>query len=145
MLTCSGYDSAGGGADEEPFGGAADTAPGAAAAGDLYGLVALKGEGCGLFLLVGQVAHGGGQFGLTGFAVEGEVVERLKVRTRDKGTVKSQFFAVCRGGACPAHGRVGGICGGGPPGGPPRGGGGRPQRELGGGGGFFWGGGGAFF
>src|SRR5207245_6800196 len=111
MLTCSGYDGASGGADEEPFGGAADTAPGAAAAGDLYGLVALKGEGCGLFLLVGQVAHGGGQFGLTGFAVEGEVVERLKVRTRDKGTVKSQFFAVCRGGAWPAHGRVGGVCG----------------------------------
>jgi len=72
-----GDDGAGGGAEEEPFGGAGDAAPGAAAFGDAEGIVALFGERGGLGFFVGEVVLGDGELGLAGLAVEGEVVERL--------------------------------------------------------------------
>src|SRR5690242_17797412 len=77
--------SAGGGADEEPLGGACDAAPSAAAAGDAQGVVALAGESGGLGAFVGQVGLRGGEFGLAGFALDREVVERLQVFGGDDG------------------------------------------------------------
>src|SRR6266851_4426274 len=68
-----------GGADEKPFGGAGDTAPRAAASSDAQGVVALVGECSGFLALVGEVALGGGEFCLAGFAVDGEIVERFQV------------------------------------------------------------------
>src|SRR5260370_36497668 len=73
-----GGDCAGGGADEEPLGGAADPAPRAAAAGDAQCIVAFTRE-CGSFLaFIGEAALGRGEFGLAGFALAGEVVKRLQ-------------------------------------------------------------------
>jgi len=60
---------ASGGADEKPFGRAADAAPGAAAAGDLQGVVTFFREGRGLGFFVGEISLGGGEFGLASFAV----------------------------------------------------------------------------
>lgn len=80
-----GGEGAGSGADEEPFGGAADAAPGGAAFGNAHGIVAFFGEGGGLFLFVGEIALDGGELGLAGFAVDGEVVERLQVFSGDNG------------------------------------------------------------
>ena len=75
LMSGFGGDCAGGGAKEEPFGGAGRAAPDAAAFGDADGVVALLGEGGGLGFFVGKIALGGGQLGLAGLAVEGEVVE----------------------------------------------------------------------
>ena len=72
-----GGNSAGGGADEEPFGGAADASPSGATFGDAHGVVAFVGKCGGLFALVGEVVLRGSELGLAGFAVDGEVVERL--------------------------------------------------------------------
>jgi hypothetical protein len=58
-LAGSGYDGAGGCAEEEPFGGAGDASPGAAAFGDADGVIALFGERGGLGFLVDKVALGG--------------------------------------------------------------------------------------
>ena len=58
--------------DASPFGGA-------------DGCVALVGEDGGLGAFVGQVGLGGGQFGLAGSAVEGEVVERLEIVSGEDG------------------------------------------------------------
>jgi len=73
-LAGSGYDGAGGGTEEEPFGGAGDASPGAAAFGDADGVVALFGERGGFGFFVDEVALGGGELGLAGLAVEGEIV-----------------------------------------------------------------------
>jgi hypothetical protein len=64
-------------------GGASDAAPGTAALGDAQGVVALLREGCNLLLLVGEVALCSGQLCLAGFAIQGEIVKRFQVRTRD--------------------------------------------------------------
>src|SRR5467141_3327753 len=74
-----GGDGAGGCADQEPLGGAGDTAPSAAAASDAQGVVAFVGERGGFVALIGEVALRSGELGLAGFAVDGEVVERLEV------------------------------------------------------------------
>ena len=47
---------AGGGADEEPFGGAGDAAPGAAAASDAQSIVTIAGERGGFLAFVIKVA-----------------------------------------------------------------------------------------
>ncbi len=74
-----GGNGAGCGADEEPFCGAADAAPDGAAAGDAQSVVAFVGERGGLLAFIGEVVLGGGELGLAGFAVDGEVVKRLQV------------------------------------------------------------------
>jgi len=51
-----GGDGASGGADEEPFGGAADAAPGAAASGDAQSVVAFASECGGFLAFVSEVA-----------------------------------------------------------------------------------------
>jgi hypothetical protein len=98
-VSTSGFGSkgAGGGADEEPFGGAADAAPGGAAFGDAQGVVAFFGEGGGLFLFVGEIALSGGEFGLAGFAVDGEIVEWFQVFGGKDGLGRCGF-CVARGG-----------------------------------------------
>ncbi len=73
-LAGSGYDGAGGCAEEKPFGGAGDASPGAAAFGDADGVIALFCEGGGFRFFVEEVALGSSEFGLTGLAVECEVV-----------------------------------------------------------------------
>ncbi len=55
-----GGDGAGGGADDEPFGGAGDAAKGAAAACDLKGVVPLLGERGGLGFFIGEIGLRGG-------------------------------------------------------------------------------------
>ena len=76
-LAGSGHDGAGGGTEEEPFGGAGDASPGAASFGDADGVLALFGERGGLLAFVREVALGDRETRLAGLAVEGEVVERL--------------------------------------------------------------------
>src|SRR5713226_10636982 len=78
MCGLAGY-CAGGGADEKPFGGAGDASPGAAASSDAQGVVAFARESGGFLALVGEIALGGDEFCLAGFAVDGEVVERLQI------------------------------------------------------------------
>src|SRR5260370_1325431 len=70
---------ASGGANEEPLGGAADAAPGAAASSDAQGVVAFAGERGGFLAFVAEVALGCGELRLASFAVDGEVVERFQV------------------------------------------------------------------
>src|SRR5260370_8913227 len=70
---------ASGGADKEPLGGAANAAPGAAAASDAQSVVAFVGERDGFVAFVGEVALGGGELRLAGFAIDGEIVEWLQV------------------------------------------------------------------
>jgi hypothetical protein len=53
-LAGSGYDGAGGCAEEEPFGGAVDASPSAAAFGDADGVVALFREGGGFGFFVAE-------------------------------------------------------------------------------------------
>ena len=77
LFNGAGGQGAGGGADEEPLGGSGEALEGAATFGDADGSVAFAGQGGCLCFFVGQVGLGGGQFGLAGFAVQGEVVERL--------------------------------------------------------------------
>ncbi len=72
-----GFGGASGGANEEPLGGTADTAPGAAAASDAQSIVAFVGERGGFLAFVGEVALGGGKLCLASFAVDGEVVQRF--------------------------------------------------------------------
>jgi len=72
-----GGNSAGGGADEEPLGGTADAAPGAATASDAQSVIARASEGGGFLALVGEVTLGGGELCLASLAVESEVVERF--------------------------------------------------------------------
>ena len=55
-----GGDGAGGGANEEPLGGAANAAEGAAAAGDLERVVALLGKRGRLGFFVGEIGLRGG-------------------------------------------------------------------------------------
>src|SRR5205823_6718777 len=76
-LAGSGHDGAGGGTEEEPFGGAGDASPGAASFGDADGVVALFGERGGLLAFVCEVTLGDREPRLAGLAVEGEVVERF--------------------------------------------------------------------
>ena len=81
-----GGDGAGGGADGEPFGGAGDAAPERCRrVAILQCVVSFFGEGGGFYFFVGKVALGGGEFGLAGLAVEGEIVERLQVFGGDDG------------------------------------------------------------
>ena len=72
-----GDDGAGGGAEEEPFGGAGDATPGGAAFGDADGVVALFGECGGFSFFVGEIVLGDRKPGLAGLAIEGEVVKRF--------------------------------------------------------------------
>jgi hypothetical protein len=51
---------AGGGADKEPFGGAANAAPRATALGDAHGVIALFGERGGFLALVSEIVLCGG-------------------------------------------------------------------------------------
>lgn len=95
---------AGGGADEKPFGGAGNAAPGAAAFGDAQGVVTLFGEHDGFLTLVGEIVLGGGEFGLASLAVEGEVVERFEVDAGDHGTDR-RFLVWWRGG-CSGRGTL---------------------------------------
>jgi len=74
-----GGNGAGCGADEEPFCGAADAAPGGAASGDAQRVIAFVGERGGFLAFIGEVVLGRGELGLAGFAVDGEVVKRLEV------------------------------------------------------------------
>jgi hypothetical protein len=62
--------------NEKPFGSAPDAAPGGASLRDA-GVVAFVRERGGFFALVGEVALCGGELCLAGFAVDGEIVERL--------------------------------------------------------------------
>lgn len=84
-LMSAGKGGAGGGTDKKPFGGASNTAPGAAAFGEAHGVVTLLGERDGFLALVGQVVLRGGEFGLAGLAVGGEVVKRFEVDVGDHG------------------------------------------------------------
>ena len=68
---------AGDGADEEPLGGAADPAPGAAAASDTQSVVAFAGECGGFATFIGEISLGRGEFCLARFAVESEIIERF--------------------------------------------------------------------
>ena len=68
---------AGGGADEEPLGGAANAAPRAAAARDTQSVVAFARERGGFATFIGEISLGRGEFCLAGFAVDGEVVQRF--------------------------------------------------------------------
>jgi hypothetical protein len=61
-----GGNGAGGSADEEPFGGAADAAPGAATAGDAQRVIAFASERGGFLAFVGEVALGCAELGLAG-------------------------------------------------------------------------------
>ena len=88
-----GGDGTGGGADHEPLCVASDAAEEAASLGGADGFVALAGQHSGLGALVDQVGLGGGQFGLAGSAVEGEVVERLEVCGGDCGAFLGGLFA----------------------------------------------------
>src|SRR5260370_30991224 len=74
-----GSQSAGCGADEEPLGGAADAGPGAAGASDTQSIVAFARKSGGFVAFISEVALGCSELGLAGFAVNGEVVERLEV------------------------------------------------------------------
>src|SRR5882762_9983089 len=74
-----GRNGAGCGADEEPFCGAGDAAPGGAAAGDAQRVVAFVGERGGFLAFIGEVVLGRGELCLASFAVDGEVVKRLQV------------------------------------------------------------------
>src|SRR5882762_7969702 len=80
-VSMSGFGGNGAGcsADEEPFCGAADAAPGGAAAGDAQSVVAFAGERGGFFAFIGEVVLGGGELCLASFAVDGEVVKRLQI------------------------------------------------------------------
>src|SRR5260370_28917515 len=78
-MSSLGGDGTGGGSDQEPFGGTADAAPGAATARDAQSIIAFVRESGGLLALVGEVALGGGELRLAGFAVDGEVVERFQI------------------------------------------------------------------
>src|SRR5260370_1024629 len=80
-----GSDSAGCGADEEPFGGAADAAPHAAAASNAQCVVAFARKSGGFVAFISEVALGCSEFGLAGFAVDGEVVERLQIFSGNDG------------------------------------------------------------
>lgn len=66
-----------GGANEEPLGGAADAAPGAAAASDAQSVVAFACERGGFLAFIAEVALGRGELGLASFAVDSEVVQRF--------------------------------------------------------------------
>jgi len=72
-----GSDGAGDGSDDEPFHGASEVLAQGTSTGELQGGVPFPAEGLGLGLFVGQVGGGGGETGLAGLAVDGEVVERL--------------------------------------------------------------------
>ncbi len=95
-MGCFGGEGAGGSAEGEPLGGAGDAAPGAAAFGDAQGVVALLGERDGFGAFVDEVVLGGGEFGLTRFAIDGEVVEGLEVLRGDNGLC----WRDCRGFVC---------------------------------------------
>jgi hypothetical protein len=70
-----GGDGSGGGADEEPLGRSLDAAENASPFCYADGIVALASEDGGFGFFVGQVGLCCGELGLTGLAVEGEVVE----------------------------------------------------------------------
>jgi hypothetical protein len=106
-----------GGANDKPFGGAGDAAPGATAFGDAHGVIALLCERGGFLALVGEVVLRGEEFGLAGFAVEREVVERFEVGARDKGAIYG-VRTVCKCAAWRARRLIAGMCGGRPKGRP---------------------------
>src|SRR5260370_21031890 len=85
LMAGLGGDSAEGGADGQPLGGSGHAAEDASTFGGADGFVALAGKDGGLGTLVGEVALGGGQLGLAGFAIQGEIVERLEILGRDYG------------------------------------------------------------
>jgi len=69
--------SAGGGAEDEPLGGAANATPSTAASRNMDRSVAFSRERDGFRVFVSEVVLHNGEPGLAGFAVDGEVVERL--------------------------------------------------------------------
>ena len=69
--------SAGGGADKEPLGGAANAAPRAATARDTQSGVEFAGECGGFATFIGEISLGGGEFRLADFTVDREAVERF--------------------------------------------------------------------
>ncbi len=85
LMAGLGGDSAEGGADGQPLGGSGHAAEDASPFGGADGFVALAGKDSGFGALVGEVALGGGQLGLAGFAVQGEIVERLEILGWDYG------------------------------------------------------------
>src|SRR5579859_34728 len=80
-----GCDGAGDGSDDEPLHGAAEALAQGTSAGEFQGGVSFPAEGLGLRLFVGEVGGGGGKASLAGFAVHGEVIERLEVFVWDGG------------------------------------------------------------
>lgn len=72
-------DGSGDGADGEPFGGAANAAPQAAAICGPDGRVTFAGKGGGFGLFVGEIALGSREPGLAGLAIQREIVERLEI------------------------------------------------------------------
>jgi len=60
-LLVGGFGGAGGGADDEPLGGAGHAAEDATATGDAQSVVALAGESDGFLAFVGEVGLGGGE------------------------------------------------------------------------------------
>src|SRR6267154_4996572 len=70
-----GGDGAGDGSDDEPLHGAAESLAKGTSAGEVQCGVPFPAEGLGFGLFVGEVGGGGGQAGLAGLAIHGEVVE----------------------------------------------------------------------
>jgi hypothetical protein len=86
-VSMSGFGGNGAGcrADEEPLGGAANTAPYAAASSDAQSVVAFARKSGGFVAFISEVALGRCELGLAGFAVNGEVVEGLQIFSRNDG------------------------------------------------------------
>ena len=76
-MSSLGSNCASGGANKEPFCGAADATPRGAAASDEQGIIAFAGERSGFLAFVVEVGLGSSELCLAGFAVDREVVERL--------------------------------------------------------------------
>lgn len=73
------------GAEGEPFGGAQNSMQGTSPFGRGHGGVTLLGQGVVFGLLVVEVALDSGELGLAGFAVHGEVIERLQIGCGEDG------------------------------------------------------------
>ena len=91
-----GGDYAGCGTQNEPLGGAGDSAQGTSPFGSADRGIALLGQHGRLGLFVIQVALGSSELGLAGSAIEGEVVERLQISCGQDSVCRlSGFWGWC--------------------------------------------------